>query len=719
MKAWFWWGAAAGLYGAAWLAARRQARRAETDFPPTGELITVEGVPIHFVRRGIGSPVVLLHGSDGFLQDYALTILDRVAAEFDAIALDRPGHGYSEIPPGERATAPVQARLIHSALGRLGVTRPLLVGHSWSCLLLLYYAWRYPRDVAGLVLLAPWVYPGRSGEPLLRVVSQPWIARALHPIFAPVRRIVVRHFLSDAFHPESIPTEYGRQAESLWLRAPRNLAATARENSGNRKALAGFSPSRVSPNIPILIIVGDCDRVTKADRQALRLRAELPHIRLEVVAGAGHMLLHSAPQAVLQAIRTVSQLSGEIQADALSPQVAPMAVGSDPPLAAGVGHTSSLAHGSEDSQNSHGLARALVMRFGWNSAAYQILNADIDHWFSDDGEACVGYVNRGGVRVVAGAPICAGDRLAAVALEFENESRQAGQSVCYFGAAERLRSALLALPAHSAVPIGAQPGWRPESWGSIVQKHRSLRAQLNRARNKGVGVTEESLRNPDLAVELQRCLDEWLSTHGGFTLHFLTEPVALSNLGDRRLFVARRHDTAIGFLVATPVPDRHGWLVEQIVRGSAAPNGTAELLIDTLVRSLAQEGAEFVTLGLAPLSRRAGVAPAHSLWLRLLLGWVRAHGKRFYNFEGLDAFKSKFQPDFWEPIYAISNEPRFSVRTLYGVTAAFTGGAPLAAIARVLIGAVRQEWFWLRVKAGGRSANRGPDQPAASSGARH
>src|SRR4051794_8156224 len=116
----FWVAGAAAAYGICWLAAQRQARRAASELPPVGEFVTVEGVPVHYVRRGEGRPVVLLHGSDGFLQDYTLTVMDRIAAEFDAVALDRPGHGYSELPAGERATAPVQARLIHAALRRLG-----------------------------------------------------------------------------------------------------------------------------------------------------------------------------------------------------------------------------------------------------------------------------------------------------------------------------------------------------------------------------------------------------------------------------------------------------------------------------------------------------------------------------------------------------------------------------------------------------------------------
>jgi phosphatidylglycerol lysyltransferase len=80
-----------------------------------------------------------------------------------------------------------------------------------------------------------------------------------------------------------------------------------------------------------------------------------------------------------------------------------------------------------------------------------------------------------------------------------------------------------------------------------------------------------------------------------------------------------------------------------------------------------------------------------------VLTWVRAHGRRFYNFAGLDAFKSKFRPQRWEAIYAISNEPKFSPRTLYAIGAAFARDrSPAALVARGLAKAVRQEWRWLR-----------------------
>ena len=71
-------------------------------------------------------------------------------------------------------------------------------------------------------------------------------------------------------------------------------------------------------------------------------------------------------------------------------------------------------------------ARRLVLRYGWNAMAYQILNPGFSHWFSSAGDAVVGYVVRRGYRIVGGAPIAAPDRLAEVALEFESDAKRAG-----------------------------------------------------------------------------------------------------------------------------------------------------------------------------------------------------------------------------------------------------------------------------------------------------
>ena len=339
-------------------------------------------------------------------------------------------------------------------------------------------------------------------------------------------------------------------------------------------------------------------------------------------------------------------------------------------------------------------ARELILRFGWNATAYQLVNPGIELWFC--GDAVVGYVCNHNVRVVAGAPVCALDDLPKVIEEWQSDATACGHKVCYFGAAGRIRKLLTRQRGYSTVVLGSQPVWNPQTWAETVDAVASVRAQFNRARNKGVRVEEWPPEKAQNHPEMRRVLREWLATRGLPPLHFLVEPETLALLENRRIFVALQGDHAVGFLVASPIPVRNGWLTEQFPRARSAPNGTVELLVDYAVRAVAADGAEYVTMGLVPLSSQGATAHEEPFWLRWLLGWVRAHGRRFYNFAGLETFKAKFKPDYWEPIYAISNERRFSFRTLYAVAAAFTRTSPVVAVLKGLRKAIRQEFRWLR-----------------------
>lgn len=328
-------------------------------------------------------------------------------------------------------------------------------------------------------------------------------------------------------------------------------------------------------------------------------------------------------------------------------------------------------------------ARALALQYGWNAMAYQVVNNGILHWFAEAGDALVGYVRTHGVCLVVGAPICPAERLTDVLEEWHAFVRSVGCRTCYFGAAGRLLDALDRQPGYATVVLGAQPVWNPGEWPKILASTASLRGQIFRARNKGVRVSEWEPQRASSDPRLQACLHQWLRTRGLPTLHFLVEPHTLHDLTGRRIFVAERGANVVGFINASPVPARQGWLVEQFVRGTGAPNGTIEALFDHMMRAVAADGAAYVTMGLVPLREGTEQPPGQNpAWLVTLMTFVRAHGRRFYNFRGLERFKSKFRPHAWEPIYAISAEQTFSIRTLYAIAAAFTVQSPVLAIAR-------------------------------------
>jgi phosphatidylglycerol lysyltransferase len=344
----------------------------------------------------------------------------------------------------------------------------------------------------------------------------------------------------------------------------------------------------------------------------------------------------------------------------------------------------------EDPQEGSDTARRMVIAHGKAATCWQSLHPQLCRWYSSSGDALVGYVINRGVRVAAGEPICPIERMAEVCREFEREAARNGEKVCYLAAEPRMIRALERAGApHSVLNIGAQPEWKP---GSLLNRFRtssSLRYQVSRARHKGLVVSEWNAQSP-AKQSLAVCLDEWIAAKSLPPMGFMTDPHLLDRLTDRRVVVATVAGAVTGYAVMTPVPARNGWLIEQIVRCGMAPNGISESLVAGAAQSAASSGDTFITLGASPLSRRV---PSGSMpfWLALLIWWMRAHGTRFYNFRGLDAFKAKFHPDQWVPVYLAAAEPKITLPTLYAVLGAFTLDSPVKVIGKVFFDAALSE----------------------------
>jgi phosphatidylglycerol lysyltransferase len=302
----------------------------------------------------------------------------------------------------------------------------------------------------------------------------------------------------------------------------------------------------------------------------------------------------------------------------------------------------------------------------------------------------VGYVRRHHYLLAVGAPVCPLDRLPSAIAEFEAFARAQRCRVCFVCAEDRLRAAVAYLPGHAIVAAGEQPVWDPRDWQSILNARKSLRNQLRRALNKGIEVRQmeagEAATDPEIAAVLR----QWLVTRGLPPMHFMVEPDVLRGATeDRIVLAARREGRVVAYLVASPIPARNGYLIEELARTRQAPNGVAELLIDSAMRRFAAEGRTCVTMGLVALAHDS--FRDNPRWLRALMGVARAHANRFYNFRGLEQFRARMSPARWEKIWFISNEPRFTLRTLYAVGAAFSGISPVRAIAIGILKGLAQE----------------------------
>ena len=200
---------------------RRLAKNAEKHNPPAGRFIEVNGVRLHYVERGSGTPLVLLHGNGSMIQDFDTSgLIDRAASRYRVIVFDRPGFGHSDRPRHVVWTPAAQAELINSALHRLGVAQAIVLGHSWGASVAVALALRYPTLVQGLVLASGYYYPTlRPDVVALSAPAVPLAGDVLRYTISPmVGRVVWPLLMAKIFGPRSVPEKFEAFPKEMALR---------------------------------------------------------------------------------------------------------------------------------------------------------------------------------------------------------------------------------------------------------------------------------------------------------------------------------------------------------------------------------------------------------------------------------------------------------------------------------------------------------------------
>ena len=333
---------------------------------------------------------------------------------------------------------------------------------------------------------------------------------------------------------------------------------------------------------------------------------------------------------------------------------------------------------------------SILRAHGTHATSFQILEPGYEYWFDPDPTipapgAVVAYQRGGRYRVAAGVPLAPPAQVAAVAARFVEHARAAGERVLFFSADEPFVRELGALeggPPIDVVPVGEQPVWDPARYDTAGPTRRTLRAQLHRARNKGVrvrAVAADELHDAPgpLRAEIESVLDRWLAGRRMGVMRFLVDLEPWHLPEERRYYVAEHDDRAVGFLAAIPIYQLDGWFFEDVIRAPDAPNGTVELLVDAAMRDAAARGDRYVTLGLAPL---AGIprGPGPHRVMRAALGWCYDRLGALYAFDGVRAFKARFRPDGWEAQFLVQSPAPLGIGGFQAVLRAFAGGGLLA-----------------------------------------
>lgn len=296
--------AALALAGCAGGGNEMRHERREVEAGGAGETLVVDGAPLHFVRRGSGPPVVLIHGASGNLRDWSMSALPAIAERHDTVAFDRPGHGLSGWPGSSAIRLGDQARRMRQALRQVGVERAIVVGHSYGGSVALAWALDAPETVAGLLLIASpsQVWPGGLGLStglLASPVTGPLLAQAL-PAVLP--RSVARMAVETVFAPQAPPPGYiDALGVGLVLR-PGALRANARQLAALKDQIRVMVPLYPGLAMPVELIHGTADEIVPMAIHSEPLSRQVPQARLTRLEGVGHMPHHVALATVLEAL---------------------------------------------------------------------------------------------------------------------------------------------------------------------------------------------------------------------------------------------------------------------------------------------------------------------------------------------------------------------------------------------------------------------------------
>ena len=290
-----------GLLGVSLLGSRWLDRR----YPPGGRFMEVGKARIHYNVSGEGTAIVCLHGASSNARDMEESIVPLLAGDFRVVTMDRPGLGHST-RPGKDWWSPLdQANAVREVLQRLGIRRPVLLGHSWSGAVVLSYLLQYPGEVAGGILLSPATRAWNLPPALSNRISRWPLAGTLFVrlLVLPIGSLVMGVGVRSVFHQGKTPRDYRQRTHLNLLLRPDTWRANADDLCRLNDYLKENSREYGRIRHPLLAIIGDHDRVVSNEIHTLGLRQQIPHLQIVSIAQSDHLPHHEEPEAVARLIR--------------------------------------------------------------------------------------------------------------------------------------------------------------------------------------------------------------------------------------------------------------------------------------------------------------------------------------------------------------------------------------------------------------------------------
>lgn len=244
--------------------------------------IEVNGVRCHYRDDGAGPVVILLHGFTSQLSTWR-DIIPALRKDFRVVAVDLPGYGASEKPPGFAYDLPGFAKWLGAFMDAIGAPRAALIGNSMGGGIAYTLATSSPERVTRLVLVDAVGYQSRKERFFLfRLMAMRGIGELL---MATMTRFAVRLILRAFVYHDS--TQVSEEVVTNYLAPLQTSAGRAAALRTIRRVAFDAAPGPVPCRVPTLIVWGAKDRIVPPAHAALFSR-DIPGAKLHLFDDCGH-----------------------------------------------------------------------------------------------------------------------------------------------------------------------------------------------------------------------------------------------------------------------------------------------------------------------------------------------------------------------------------------------------------------------------------------------
>ena len=284
--------------------------RIDRRYPPIGSFVEVNGTRLHYVDEGPkdAPAVLLIHGASSNLRDMLIPARKSLGGKYRLIAVDRPGHGWSERGLYS-ATPDAQARTLADFLTALNVDKAVVFGHSFGAVVATAMAVERPDKMLGLLVASPATHPWPSGKTnwynhLARVPVIGWLFTRTLALPGGIGRISAA--TDCVFAPNQVPANYLEDAGIELVMVPHRFMDNSEDLTGLYAHTLHYKARYKEIKVPTIIITGDSDTVVSKEIHAENLARDIAGSRLFVVKNVGHKPDYALADLVAASIETLA-----------------------------------------------------------------------------------------------------------------------------------------------------------------------------------------------------------------------------------------------------------------------------------------------------------------------------------------------------------------------------------------------------------------------------